>query len=481
KFARPVTFPLEIKPCICNPKYRHPPSLLIRHTTSHTMTERKYDLVVFGATGFTGGLAAEHLARAAPKGLKWALAGRSLKKLEDVRQNLVELNDSLKVSFILSLLPKYVKPRTGSQKCENNSNSSNIYAHDPIPAPGPPSPHRRLKRYPGAGCHHAGNPRCREHYRSVYQIRHPARRLMRAQQDSLRRHDGRWVKQIIAKYNETAIADGTIIVPCCAFDSVPSDLGTLMCVDFIRQNFDRATDDVKMSVTKMAGGLSGGTIASSLEGVGSSSDMSELTDPYLISPVRGVDKSSIPSFYYDRDFGGWQAMFFMAVTNERVVRRSAGIKAQQGEPYGKLFKEWMTLSLYKAVLFTLAYVVVTPILSLLLKVSFMRTWIVNAVPAPGTGPTKEELANADFEMQIVATADTEPYEDPIRVVGRVKGFADPGYVLGSMMAVEGALAILCDADHSPGKGGILTPATALGHPYVDRLRAQGMVFEVQRL
>ncbi|RUS21077.1 saccharopine dehydrogenase [Endogone sp. FLAS-F59071] len=426
--------------------------------------------VLFGATGFTGALAAEHLARTAPNGLKWALAGRTQKKLDDVKQGLLRINDSLKVqvpplspcdctmvsltlSSCIQDLPTLIADSNDLESLDAITRETRVV----VSTIGP------FVKY--------GTPlvdscvRNKTHYLDIT-------------------GEIQWVNQIIKKYHDTAVADGTILVPCCAFDSVPSDLGAFMVVDYIHQKFERATEDVKFSLTRMTSKApSGGTIASMLEFLATSSDPNELTDPYLVSPVRGVDKFAMPTMYYDRDFGGWQASFLMSAVNERIVRRSFGLKAASGESYGKLFKyhESMTASFFVSVAITIGFIIGAPILVFLLKIPFLRNAIQKMVTQPGTGPSREELDRGSFEVTLVANADTEPYEDHIRVIGKVKGFHDPGYVLGSMMVVEGALAILYDKDHIPGKGGILTPATALGYPYMDRLKKHGMVFEVQRL
>jgi short subunit dehydrogenase-like uncharacterized protein len=103
------------------------------------------------------------------------------------------------------------------------------------------------------------------------------------------------------------------------------------------------------------------------------------------------------------------------------------------------------------------------------------------LPGSGDGPNAEQRSKGMFEIQFIGTAETEPYDDALRVRGTVKGFRDPGYGDTCRMVAESALSIVKSLNELPGReGGILTPATAFGNVLLERLtRNGGMVFEVQ--
>lgn len=158
----------------------------------------------------------------------------------------------------------------------------------------------------------------------------------------------------------------------------------------------------------------------------------------------------------------------------------------------------MTMSFFPAFLLTSALLTIIPVFSVLVKIRAIRRLVGKMLPAAGTGPNREQRAKGHFEAQLVATADTEPYDPIVRVRGIVKGkinalwlrslityptflgFQDPGYGDTCRMVAESALSIVKSHDSIPGKqGGILTPATAFGQVLIDRLTHNGgMVFEV---
>lgn len=145
-----------------------------------------------------------------------------------------------------------------------------------------------------------------------------------------------WVKEIIDKYHEEAVSNGVMIVPFCGFDCVPSDIGVYMVVSYLRNKFGLDASEVKLSVTKIRGAASGGTIQSTL-GILGHKDSANALNPYYISPVTGIDKFRVPWMRWDSDFKRWQGLWIMAQVNELVVRRSYGIYATKNASYGKAF------------------------------------------------------------------------------------------------------------------------------------------------
>ncbi|EPB81743.1 hypothetical protein HMPREF1544_11529 [Mucor circinelloides 1006PhL] len=416
--------------------------------TTTDYDQRKYDLVVFGATGFTGALTCEYLAEIQDKDLSWALAGRNLAKLEKVRERLTELDSSLK--DIDLLIADSSQPDSLDQVLSQTRVV--ISTVGPFTKYGTPLVEACIRQ--------------KTHY-----------------VDTTGEYP--WIKKIIDTLDDKAKESKVIIVPTCGFDSVPSDLGVYMLSEYVHNKHNLDLASVKMSVTKIVGAASGGTIQSS---VGVMTDPSitpqQQMDPYLLATRRGVDKPALPTMKRDYDFGNkWQAFFVMSAINEKVVRRSWSIWADRGKSYGNLFsyKESTSASFLKAFLLTSFLYTVFPIFSMLLKVPFLREKITKALPGSGEGPSTEAIAKGCFDIELVGTAESEPYDEPVRVRGIVKGFRDPGYGDTCRMVAESALCIVKSLKDLPGKeGGILTPATAFGHVLLDRLRHNnGMVFEVK--
>lgn len=170
-------------------------------------------------------------------------------------------------------------------------------------------------------------------------------------------------------------------------------------------------------------------------------------------------------------------------------------------------RETISLPFLPAFLMTSFFLAFTPILSVVLRIGWLRRLVQKCLPAGGTGPSRQQLESGHFQLQFVATAETEPYDEPVRAKGTVKGkwpsytypsiglfshwfgmvilvsigFRDPGYGDTCRMVVESALCIIKSYDQLPGKdGGVLTSSTAFGHVLIDRLTKDGgMVFEVK--
>ncbi|KAI8096624.1 saccharopine dehydrogenase [Halteromyces radiatus] len=412
------------------------------------MTSRKYDLVVYGATGFTGELTCEYIIEQKYKDLKWAIAGRSLAKLEKTKQNLIKLDESIKdIDLIIADAsnPESLDAFLAQTKVV-------LSTVGPFIKYGTPLVEACLRQ--------------KTHYVDIT-------------------GEYNWIKSVIEKYHEKAQQENILIIPACGFDSVPSDLGTFMVVDYLARQHQLHTAEVKTSLVKVKGRPSGGTIQTLIESLSDKSlSSTENLDPYLLSPHKGQDKPYIPWMYKDYDFGGkWQAFFIMSVINEKIVRRSWSLYTDRpGQSYGKLFKyrESMTLPFLPAFLLTSVLLTMMPIATILLKFAPFRRFAQNILPAGGTGPNREERAKGHFQFELIGTGETEPYDPPVRVRGVVKGFSDPGYGDTCRMVAESALSIVYSLDSLPGKqGGVLTPATGLGKVLIDRLTTNGgMVFEV---
>jgi len=407
---------------------------------------RKYDLIVYGATGFTGAYTAEYIAQH-DKNLKWAIAGRSIPKLEKVRERLVAIDPELKnIELIVA--------------DSSNPNSLDEAFKQATVIISTVGPYVKYGTPVVEACLRQGT-----HYVDIT-------------------GEHCWVKEIIDKYHEEAVSKGVMIVPFCGFDCVPSDIGVYMVVSYLRNKFGLDASEVKLSVTKIRGAASGGTIQSTL-GILGHKDSANALNPYYISPVTGIDKFRVPWMRWDSDFKRWQGLWIMAQVNELVVRRSYGIYATKNASYGKAFsyRESMALPFIGALAMSIIAVGIIPILGFLLKFRPINQLFSALLPKGGTGPSREAINKGSYEMQIIASAETEPYDTPVRVRGIVRGRKDPGYGDTCRMVAESALSIVYGYNNCPGKaGGILTPASAFGDVLLNRLRDEGgMDFLVEKI
>lgn len=399
---------------------------------------RTHDLVLFGATGFTGRLVAEYLATHAPAGTRIALAGRNAAKLEEVRRGLpapaerwplltVDAGDAAAVAT-LAESTRVVCTTVGP------------YAKYGMPLV--------------AACAKAGT-----HYCDLT-------------------GETQFMHDTIAAHHATAQASGARIVHTCGFDSIPSDLGV-----FVLHGALGAMKRATYVVEVMKGGVSGGTVASMLtmaeELETNPSRRRVLGDPYSLSPDRAAEpklgrERDQASVRFDDFVGQWTAPFVMAAVNTRVVRRS---NALQGYPYGRSFRYAEVMgfkrgprAFFKAASFTAG-------LGLLVGGLFLRPTrklLASRLPKPGEGPSEERRRSGFLRVRIMGEG-----EDGRRMAARVEGKGDPGYQLTAVMLGEAALCLALDQEALPKAAGVLTPATAMGRALVNRLVAAGMTFAVE--
>lgn len=295
--------------------------------------------------------------------------------------------------------------------------------------------------------------------------------------------------------------------PRVGFDSIPSDLGTLVAVDALRRR-GLATASVEGYFGKSKGGASGGTLASVFGLFGLPlKQLAALGNPYYLNPRReGAAQGPCPpgcgdrvGLSYRREAGGWTMPFIMAAVNTRVVRRSAALAASLGaaQGYGPAFKynESLACGPNGGWVAGLTMVVCMPLFALLALFPPTRALLQRLVRwcglAPGQGPTREVQRTGFFEALFVATAEPKAAGAAAdTAVVSVKGVQDPGYAETAKMLSEAALCLVdqqaqaalgaeaAAADLPYPGGGVLTPAVALGLPLVRRLRAKGMTFAV---
>ncbi len=411
------------------------------------MPAREFDLVLFGATGFTGRLVAEYLAGRHAPGLRWALAGRSEAKLKDVRAALARIDAGL------ADLPLLVADAADAAALGAVAGRTRVVCTTV-------GPYGRYGATLVAACAEAGTDYC-DLTGEVH-----------------------FIRATIDAHQDRAAATGARIVHCCGFDSIPSDLGVLALHDHVT-HAGKKLARAHLVVLAMRGGMSGGTAGSMLDlAAGTRHDRalrSLLADPYALSPDRtrdrGPDGRDVNRVAFDQDAGVWTAPFVMAAINTRVVRRS---NVLLDWAYGRDFRYDEVMGTGRGPQGLVAASAFTAGLGTLLALAasdVTRPLLARALPKPGEGPTEARRTRGFFKIAIYGTVegDTSP-----RYISRVTGKGDPGYGATARMLTESALHLVATAEGER-RGGVHTPASALGLQVIDRLRAADIGFEVAAL
>jgi short subunit dehydrogenase-like uncharacterized protein len=403
-------------------------------------TPRPSDLVLFGATGFVGRLTAAHLAGHAPAGTRIALAGRSRSRLEQVRATLPGAAQDWPLLEADTGDPASLSALAGSTRALVTTVGP--YARYGLPVV--------------EACARAGT-----HYADLT-------------------GEVLFVRDAIDSCDSLARKTGARIVHAAGYDSIPSDLATLLLAQRAAEDDAGGLADVRLVAT-LRGGLSGGTVDSmraQVEAVRRDPARRRvLGDPYALSP----DRDAEPGTRQPRDAappgrtpdGRWTAPFVMASFNTRIVRRS---NALQGWAYGRSMRYGEAMGCGRGPAGALTAGGVTAGLAgTLAAMSFppTRALLDRVLPAPGTGPGEETRARGWFRMSVDATT-----ESGRRYRATAAGQGDPGYAATAVMLGETALSLALDGDRLPDRAGSLTPATALGGVLVERLRAAGHTYEV---
>ncbi len=408
------------------------------------MTKRTHDLVVFGATSFVGRiLCAELLAQFGVAGtLRWAAAGRSREKLERLR---TQLGDAA------AELPLVVADATDEASLARLCGVTRVV----VSTVGPYALHGEgmVQACTAAGtdyCDLTGEPQ--------------------------------WIHRMIGRYQDDARTSGARLVPCCGFDSIPSDLGVLFLQRESLRRFGRPCSRVRMRVRAMRGGISGGTAASLLnvlrEAAGNPALRRQMADPYLLCPAQDRPTQRQPNVrgaQFDADAGAWVAPFVMSAINTRVVLRS---NALLDYPYGRDFTYDEAVVTGRGLKGRLSATGLTAGLASLAVAGALppARWALErfVFPAPGEGPDPEARRRGFFDLRFAGTT-----ADGDALRARVTGDRDPGYGSTARMLCQAAACLAEDVGRDDFPGGFWTPATLFGERLIERLRAHaGIGFEI---
>ena len=387
------------------------------------------DIVIYGATGFTGQLCVKYF-QSLDLDIKWAIAGRNLVKLEDVASKfstnveiLVADSDDEKALKDLCSRSKVVLSTAG--------------------------PFHRYGSKLVAACIENDT-----HYVDIT-------------------GENFWVKGLIEKHHIEAARRGIRIIPSCGFDSIPSDIGTFFAVKSTNKPIKRVD-----SFHSWKGEASGGTIET-MFAMGDLNLGKEIRNPFLLNPEGSYTSeqkelsSDIFSISKNKDLNAWSGPFIMAGANTRVVRRSEALLTQRQESYGNNFV-YQEHSFHKSLGKAFSSALGLGLLGLTL-VSPLRKIVRSLLRKPGEGPSLEVQENGWFDCKYLVES-----EDGQKSLYRMFGKGDPGYKVTSKFVAECALSLLEDPETLPGGseyGGVLTSASGLGNILINRLKNADIHFE----
>jgi short subunit dehydrogenase-like uncharacterized protein len=394
--------------------------------------DRSFDLVIYGATGFTGALVAEYLHQTQP-GLSWAIAGRSQRKL-----------DLLKDRINAPDLETIVADSESSDDMRRLVTSTRVV----ISTVGP---YARFGTPLVEACAAEGT-----HYCDLT-------------------GEPQWMASIFERVSPLAEETGARLIHCCGFDSIPSDLGVFVAQQRMMNQHGLFATKVSGRMGKSKGAVSGGTVASMLlaveQAVSDPIARKVLNDPYGLYPSElspGSDGPDQRGVRWDDRFESWTGPFVMAAINSKVVRRSNALASLV---YGADFSydESLLVDNRRSGLLMAGGMSIG---MAALAIPPLRRLISKRLPQPGEGPSVSERENGFFEFFVHAHHPTDSEKD-VRIC--VKGKRDPGYGATSRMLAQAGLSLAFD--DLDVEGGIWTPASALGNHLVNRLADVDIIFE----
>lgn len=387
------------------------------------MPTRDLDVVLFGATGFTGGLTADYLARHAPDGLRWALAGRTPEKLAAVRDRLVGIDEGLAgLELIVADVDDAASLQALAERTAVVATTVGPYLTYGEPL---------VAAAAAAGTAYVDLT-----------------------------GESEFVDRMYVAHHETAVRTGARIVHACGFDSIPHDLGAYFTVQ-------QLPDDQPITmrgVVRTNSTVSGGTLHSALTAMSRPKQIREAGAARRASEPRPEGRSSrAVGKRPGRDpvLGYW--LLPLPTIDPLVVQRSGAALSA----YGPEFR-YSHYAGTKTLRFAVGGAMLVGGLGLAAQVGPVRNLLKSRVPA-GEGPGETRRARSWFRVDFVAEAGDRQLHT------RVSG-GDPGYDETAKMLAESALCLALD--DNPDVAGQVTTVQAMGDRLLDRLQAAGMSFEV---
>ncbi len=389
------------------------------------MSDRQYGIVVYGATGYTGRLVCEYLNNqyGVNGEVNWAMAGRSMDKLEQVRDEMGIPGD----------VPLVVADSGSQDSIDAMVKSTDVLLTTV-------GPYQLYGSDVVKACVDAGTD-------YVDLCGEPA-----------------WMHEMIGKYNDAAKASGARIVFSTGFDSIPFDCGVYYLQQHAKATLGSSVPRIKGRVRAMKGTFSGGTMASFKETMAAAGRNPELIN-VLINPFSLSEGFTGPAQppgnkpLFEEDLGSWSAPFVMASINTKNIHRSNFLL---GHEYGEDF-------VYDEMMFTGPGDEGEKIANMVAQDKSMA----ESKLKPGEGPSKEERETGLYDVLFIGSN-----EKGELVKASVKGDMDPGYGSTSKMIAESAVCLHKNPDLA--SGGLWTPAAAMGTALIERLEANaGLTFAVE--
>lgn len=380
----------------------------------------RHDIILFGATGFTGGLVAEHLAQTVEPGrLSWALAGRDVRKLRRVRERLAVLHPAW------AELPLYQGVSDDPESLHDLAARTRVM----LTTVGPYTRHGEglVAACVAEGCDYV----------------------------DLTGEPGFW-RGVIARHHDEAAAKGLRLVPCCGFDSIPHDLGVLYTVQQLRERGAQGPIEIDGYVTAR-GGISGGTWQSALQVMAEERGRPG-HEPREEAGRGPTPAQARPRIHHAKAVDRW--VLPMPTIDPLVIQRSAELIGGEPLRYRHYYaaRSAVRLGALLAGVGTVLALSKTPARRLLERLR-----------PSGAGPSEPQRARGWFKVTFVGR------QGGITVTTQVRG-GDPGYGHTAKMIAEAARCLVEDRDRLPARYGVLTPASAMGEHLIERMRATGMSF-----
>ncbi len=384
-------------------------------------TPREYDLVVFGATGFTGGMTADYLARHAPPDLRWAIAGRSRDKLEVVKARLLAANPrAAAVGCIEARIddpPSLISMASRTRVLITTVGPFIDYGEPVV-----------------AACIEAGT----DYIDST--------------------GEPFFVERLLGRYAEPAAARGVRVIPSCGFDSIPADLGALFTVLQLPSD-QPITMHGYMQVDAR---FSGGTEQSAIKSIAPPKD--RVAVPPLV-PTGGRRVRELPvKLQKHPALGKWITP--LPTVDGPTVLRSAAMLDRYGPDFA-----YGHGAVHASFGVVVAAGVLFGSLAVLARMAPTRALLLKVAKKSGQGPSEEHMRRAWFKLRFIA-------ECAGKVVQTEVAGGDPGYVETSKMLAESGMCLAQDRGRLPARSGVLTPAAAMGDVLLARLQAAGLQFRV---